>query len=249
MGVTKSVKTASQPLDTKPSIPFKELAMEVMMGVTDEDTVASLASRLSRLDRQLNPDDQKRIEDKAGKPLRVVVRDLFDAIDADRVEALATQTTGRTDPDEPAITIARDTLVKQAANVFTGELITLLDTIRRKKEQTIDHDTLDQVLSAGWSGDVTENARKIATDFEGWLRDHQDRIDALTIYFTQPARRSQVTFAMIKDLLATLKGDRPNLSPAHVWRAYAHLDEFKGDNPFRRTDPTCSPDPPGDRAG
>jgi hypothetical protein len=29
--------------------------------------------------------------------------------------------------------------------------------------------------------------------------------------------------------LATLKGDRPNLSPAHVWRAYAHLDAFKGD--------------------
>ncbi len=231
VGVTKSVKTASQPLDTKPSIPFKDLAMEVMMGASDEDTVASLASRLSRLDRQLNPDDQKRIQDKAGTPLRSIVRDLFDAIDADRVEALATQTTGQTDPDEPALTIARNALVKEAANVFTGDLITLLDTIRREKEQTIDHDTLDQVLSAGWSGDVTENAKKIATGFEGWLRDHQDKIDALTIYFTQPARRSQVTFAMIKDLLATLKGDRPNLSPAHVWRAYAHLDEFKGESP------------------
>lgn len=232
VGVTKSVKTASQPLDTKPSIPFKDLAMEVMMGASDEDTVASLASRLSRLDRQLNPDDQKRIQDKAGTPLRSIVRDLFDAIDADRVEALATQTTGQTDPDEPALTMARNALVKEAANVFTGDLITLLDTIRREKEQTIDHDTLDQVLSAGWSGDVTENAKKIATDFEGWLRDHRDRIDALTIYFTQPARRSHVTFAMIKDLLATLKTDRPNLSPAHVWRAYAHLDEFKGENPI-----------------
>ncbi len=231
VGVTKSVKTASQPLDTKPSIALKDLAMEVMMGVTDEDTVSSLASRLSRLDRQLNADDQKRIADKAGMPLRSIVRDLFDAIDGDRIEALAVQTTGQAEPHETALNEARDELVKVAANVFTGDLISLIDTIRREKEQTIDHDTLDQVLSAGWSGDVTENAKKIATDFEGWLRDHQDQIDALAIYFTQPARRSQVTFAMIKDLLATLKGDRPNLSPAHVWRAYAHLDDFKGENP------------------
>ena len=36
VGVTKSLKTASQPLDTKPSVPLKDLAMGVMMGVRDE---------------------------------------------------------------------------------------------------------------------------------------------------------------------------------------------------------------------
>ena len=41
---------------------------------------------------------------------------------------------------------ARDKLVGQAANVFTGPLITLIDNIRREKEQTIDHDNLDTVL-------------------------------------------------------------------------------------------------------
>ena len=37
VGVTKSLKTASQPLDTKPSVPLKDLAMGVMMGARDED--------------------------------------------------------------------------------------------------------------------------------------------------------------------------------------------------------------------
>ena len=231
VGVTRSVKTASQPLDTKPTIPFKDLAMEVMMGATDEDTVASLAARLARLDRQLGPDEQARITDKAGKPLRSIIRDLFDAIDGDRVETLARTTTGQTDPDEPALTAARDTLVRSAANVFTGELITLLDTIRRDHEQTIDHDTLDTVTNAAWAGDTAENARTIAADFEGWLTDHRDQITALTIYYTQPARRAEVTFAMIKDLLATLKSDRPRLAPDYVWRAYAHLDDVKGAAP------------------
>lgn len=232
VGVTRSVKTASQPLDTKPSIPFKDLAMGVMMGATDEDTVASLAARLARLDRQLGPEEQARIAEKAGRPLRTITRDLFDAIDADRVETLARQTTGQDDPDDPALDAARDRLVTDAARVLTGELITLLETIRRDHEQTVAHEVLDQVENTGWAGDVTQNAKTIAADFEGWLTEHRDRIEALTIYFTQPARRSQVTYQMIKDTLAALKSDRPRLAPAHVWRAYAHLDDYKGDAPI-----------------
>lgn len=231
VGVTSSVKTASQPLDTKPSIPFKDLAMGVMMGATDEDTVSSLAARLSRLDRQLGAEEQKRVQDKAGKPLRDIVRDLFDAIDGDRVEARAKQMTGQDAPDEAALDAARDHLVGEAANVFTGELVEMLETIRRDHEQTIDHDTMDTVTHAGWAGDVAENAKTIATEFEGWLKDHANQIDALTIYFTQPARRSAVSYAMIKDLLSILRADQPRLAPDYVWRAYAHLDEFKGTTP------------------
>jgi len=51
VGVTKSVKTASQPLITKPGVSLKDLATGVMMGVRDDDTVSSLAGRLARLDR------------------------------------------------------------------------------------------------------------------------------------------------------------------------------------------------------
>jgi len=47
----------------------------------------------------------------------------------------------------------------------------------------------------------------------------------------QPARRSEVTYAMIKALLAKLKEDRPRLAPLMVWRAYAHIDDYKGKQP------------------
>ena len=87
VGVTKSIKTASQPLDTKPSIPFKDLATALMMGDRSEETVSSLAGRLSRLDNRLDAEDQTKIEQAAGKSLSIIVRDLFDAIDADKVEA------------------------------------------------------------------------------------------------------------------------------------------------------------------
>ena len=77
VGVTKSLKTASQPLITKPSVPLKDLAMGVMMGVRDEDTVSSLAGRLARLDKQLDDKEQARIKEPRRASLcRDIVRGL-----------------------------------------------------------------------------------------------------------------------------------------------------------------------------
>ena len=230
VGVTKSIKTDSQPLDTKPSVPFKDLAMGLMMGDRSEETVSSLAGRLSRLDNKLGAEDQTRIEQAAGKSLSAIVRDLLDAIDADKVEADAIAA-GNPEPDDSDMRAAREERIKRAANVFTGPVINLMDTIRRDNEQTIDHDNLDTLVRAEWAGDVAANAQKIAQDFEDYLKGNRDEIDALTIYFTQPARRAEVTYAMIKDLLAKLREDRPLLAPLTVWRAYAHLDDYKGENP------------------
>jgi len=45
IGVTKSLKTDSRPLERKPTVPLKDLLYGVMMGQSDEDTVLSLAHR------------------------------------------------------------------------------------------------------------------------------------------------------------------------------------------------------------
>ncbi len=141
VGVTKSLKTASQPLITKPSVPLKDLAMGVMMGARDEDTVSSLAGRLARLNRQLDHQEQERIREKAsGIELTEIIGNLLAAIDPDRVEAMAREIEPIEDGAEPtpaAREKAQDELVSDAATVFNGELIELIDSIRRDKEQTI----------------------------------------------------------------------------------------------------------------
>ncbi len=230
VGVTRSLKTASQPLDTKPSITFKDLAMGLMMGDRSEETVSSLAARLSRLDNKLEAEDQERIAQAASKSLTAIVRELFDAIDPDKVEADA-KAAGHAEPGDSDMQAAREERIRQAANIFTGPLINLMDAIRRDNEQTIDHDNLDSLLRTEWAGDTAENARKIAQEFEEYLEENRDMIEALAIYFTQPARRAEVTYAMVKDVLAKLREDRPLLAPLTVWRAYAHLDDYKGANP------------------
>ncbi len=236
VGVTKSLKTASQPLITKPSVPLKDLAMGVMMGARDEDTVSSLAGRLARFNRQLDPQEQERIREQAGGvELTRIIGNLLAAIDPDCIEAKAREiepVAGDAEPTPAAREKAHEQLVSDAATVFDGELVELIDSIRRDKEQTIDHDGLDTVLRAEWEGDPHENAEAMARDFRHYLEANSDEIEALTIFFTQPHRRREVTYAMIREVFGRLKNDKPLLAPSRVWQAYALLDEYKGGRPI-----------------
>ena len=235
VGVTKSLKTASQPLITKPSVPLKDLAMGMMMGVRDEDTVSSLAGRLARLNRQLDRAEQERIKKKAGGiELPQIVGNLLAAIDPDRIHEKARAIESVPEGAEPSLAAcdtAREQLVGAAASVFNGELIELIDSIRRDKEQTIDHDGLDTLLGAGWAGDSHENAEAMVQDFQQYLDANRDEIEALTIFFAQPYRRCELTYAMIREVFDRLNSDKPGLAPLRVWQAYALLDDYKGSQP------------------
>jgi type I restriction enzyme R subunit len=235
VGVTKSLKTASQPLITKPTIPLKDLAMSVMMGATDEDTVSSLAARLARLTKQLDPDDQRQIRLAAGGlELTQIVGQLFSSIDADNVEAKALDLAGLpagSELSEEKLQEAQAQLVSTVAHVFNGPLVDLIDSIRREKEQTIDRDNLDVLLRAEWDKDSATNAQAMVDEFAEYLKANQDSITALTIFFSQPYRRRELSFDLIRQVLDKLKLDKPKLAPVRVWQAYRQLDEYKGSQP------------------
>ena len=187
--------------------------MGVMMGVRDEDTVSSLAGRLARLNRQLDHPEQARIKEQAGGfELTQIVGNLLAAIDPDRINEKAREIESVPDGAEPsAVTCdrAREQLIDNAVKVFNGELIETIDSIRRDKEQTIDHDGLDTVLRAEWEGDAHENAEVMARDFQQYLEANRDEIEALTIFYSQPHRRRELTYAMIREVFNRLKSDRP----------------------------------------
>jgi type I restriction enzyme R subunit len=227
IGVTKSLKTDSRPPVTRPTVPFKDLAMEVVMGATDADTVSSLAGRLARIERQLTPLQKHALAEKmGGTSVGQVVKALFHAIDGEAIEqkalALAGMETG--DPGEAAREKAQQQLVAAARAPLTGAVVTQIVAFCTENMQTIDHDTQDKLLHAGWDADAQTRATAFVADFETFCRDHRDRLTALTIYYTQPQRRQEVTLAQIQDVLAALKQHAPRLAPLRVWDAYARLD-------------------------
>ncbi|MDD5177537.1 MAG: type I restriction-modification enzyme R subunit C-terminal domain-containing protein, partial [Sterolibacterium sp.] len=235
IGVTRSLKTASQPLITKPTVSLRDLAMSVMMGATDEDTVSSLAGRLARLNKQLSADEQRRIRETAGgMELTQLVGKLFAAIDADHIEARALELAGLSIGSDPGNTkreLAQQQLVSEVARALNGELVELIDAIRRDKEQTLDHDNLDTVLRAEWDKDAANNAQALTDEFADYLRTNRDNITALTIFFSQPYRRRELSFDLIRQVLDKLKADKPRLAPLRVWQAYRQLDDYQGAQP------------------
>lgn len=236
IGVTKSLKTASTPLITKPGVPLKDLAMGVMMGASDTDTVSSLAGRLARLNKQLDKHDHARIAEKSGGVvLSSIVSSLIAAIDGDNVEAKALEIAGQepgTNPGDTNRDKAQAQLVKAAANVFTGDLIELIDSIRRDKEQKLNHDHQDQLITAGWAQDEQAKAETLTQEFATWLQEHQNEFTALTIFYAEPFRRREITFAMLEQVMTALRADAPRLAPLRVYQAYQHLDETKAKTPL-----------------
>jgi len=226
VGVTKSLKTASRPPVTKPSVTFQDLAMEVVMGSSDADTVSSLAGRLARIDRQLRPEQRAEFAQKTGGvSLTQLTKNLFAAIDGEKIEELALKLAGQTggDPGDFKREQAQQELVAAAVKPLTGALVTHIVETCKKNLQTIDTHTIDVLLGAGWDTSAT-TAPQNQKDFETYLRDHKDELVALTIYYNQPQRRQEVTFAQIKDVLDHLKANAPHLAPLNVWQAYARLD-------------------------
>lgn len=236
IGVTKSLKTASQPLITKPSVPLKDLAMSIMMGARDEDTVSSLVGRLARLNKQLEEKDLQRIKEQSGGiELSTIIGNLLAAIDPDKIEKKAHDMQPietATSPSDADCLRAQEILVGEAANVLNGEMVELLENIRRDKEQTIDHDNLDAILRAEWDGDAKENAQNLVKEFREYLEIHRDEIEALNIFYSQPQRRREITYDMIRQVLEKLRQDKPKLAPLRVWMAYAQLEEYKGVQPI-----------------
>jgi type I restriction enzyme R subunit len=227
IGVTKSLKTASRPPITKPNVTFKDLAMEVVMGSSDPDTVSSLAGRLARIDRNFTPAQKQEFEKKTGGiSLSTLTKNLFAAIDGESIEQRALEITGQPPGSEPG-DFARDKaqkeLVAAAIQPLTGALVTHIVETCKKNLQTIDHHTIDVLLGAGWDTSAAD-APKNQQDFESWLRDHKDQLVALTIFYDQPQRRQELTFSQIKEVLDLLKANAPHLAPLNVWNAYARLD-------------------------
>ena len=234
IGVTKSLKTDSRPLEKKPGVPLKELLQAVAVGARDEELFTTLAGRLTRLDKQITEKERMQFSEKAnGKSVSQVVKDLLNAFNPDVLEELENKVflknvNASTEDIEEAKKLEREKFQNEAAKVFTGELNEYLENVRKAHEQKIDMSNPDEVIAADWDKDNKEKAEKLVTDFTEWMNKRRDELTALQIFYNQPYRRRELTFKMIQELLEILITDKPGLSPMNVWRAYETLEKTTG---------------------
>jgi len=235
IGVTKSLKTDSRPLERKPGASLKDLLRAVAVGARDEDLYISLANRLIRLEKQMTDKEKKQFQQKSqGRSLKQVTKALLDAYDPDIIDVAARKKFGISTENVPKpsqLEEVQQDLIKDAAMVFTGELNEYIENVRKAHEQIIDIINADVVEFAGWNVNAKEKATGIVEDFKDYIEKHKDEITALQIFYGQPYRRRELTYSMIKELLENLKLEKPALAPYSVWQAYEQLDNVNCGNP------------------
>ncbi len=245
VGVEKSCKTESRPLEKKPGVALKDLLQGVAMGSRDEETVLSLANRLVRLNKSLDDKAKARIEKLSGGiPVGELGKALITALDPDAIvqTALVTaQANGITRSEDTLlpqeIEVARASRVAAACAPFDKpELRDEIESARREREQLIDHINLDQITFAGYSKQAEAQARAMIQSFTDYLRQHKDEIAALGFFYQQPYQRRALTFDMLEELHERLARPPLMLTTERLWNAYARVkaSQVKGATSRRR---------------
>jgi type I restriction enzyme R subunit len=120
-------------------------------------------------------------------------------------------------------------LVEQAVAVFNNpDLRNYIVDVRKKYDQVIDNINQDEIRNIGWVKDQEAAAELTIGNFTAWIDAHKDEITALQIFYSQPYRRRELTYKMIKDLYEKIKTEQPLIAPAYVWRAYEQLGQASG---------------------
>lgn len=224
VGVTKSKKTDTRPLERKPSVSMKHLMLNVALGAKDEDTLTSLANRVIRLNSQMSPKERKDFAEKVGVPAGDLAQRLLDAFDEDIISDKAG--INLTDDYEPTsdemsrMKAVQKEMIQEAVKPFyEPENRTFIETIRRSHDQVIDSANLDTVVFAGFDTDKQENADRVIRSFHEFIEENKDEIIALRIIYDQRYKDRPMAISQLKQLYEKLTAK--GITVERLWECYA----------------------------
>jgi type I restriction enzyme R subunit len=201
---------------------------------TNDGYLSSLASRISRIDKQCDADDRKRVDAASGgASLATIAAGLVHAIDDDAQEQAARKMYALphdVEPSEEQIRKAAEPLKRQAIHTLMSRpaLRKLILDLRHKFEQVVDEVSKDQLLAdqTGYSPEARDKAAALVHSFEQYLAEHKDEIDALQFFYSVPHRR-RLRYADIKALADAIQAPPRQWTPEKLWRAYETLEQSK----------------------
>ena len=232
VGVTKSKKTDTRPLEYKPSITLHQLMMNVALGAKDEETLTSLANRIIRLNSQLTPKEQKEFEEVVEISAKNLAENLLNAFDDDVIASKAGVNINDehelTEEENERMEQAKDSLIKGAVKpFFNPEIRIYIENVRKKHEQIIDSVNMDRVNYLGYNIDQQAEADRIITTFKEFIEENRDEIIALNIIYDQKYKDRPMSIKKLKILYEKLTSK--GITAERLWECYAikHFDKVK----------------------
>lgn len=224
VGVTKSVKTDSRPLERKPTVALKDLMMSVALGARDEDTLTSLANRLTRLDKQMTPKEQTDFQLLSqGISVKNVVQNLLDAFDPDAIDnkVLTLPDSNDISEEEKRQQAQNDIISEAVKPFFLPEVRDFIENSRKNHDQIIDSVNIDNVTFSGWDAKQTEKADETIQSFHKFIEQNKDEIIALRIIYDQSYQNRSMTIEKMKQLYDKLTAAPYGITVERLWDCYA----------------------------
>ncbi len=220
VGVTKSKKSDTRPLERKPTVSMKELMLNVALGAKDSDTLTSLANRVIRLNSQLTVSERKKFESKVGATPQAVAERLLNAFDEDVILEKAQADTGVSEPTVEQLAAAQKALITEAVRPFQNpDIRDYIENVRRSHDQIIDSVNLDTVLFAGYDTQREENADLVIATFREFIEENKDEIIALRIIYDQKYADRPMAVEQLKTLYKKLTAK--SITVERLWDCYA----------------------------
>ena len=220
VGVTKSKKSDTRPLERKPSVSMKELMMNIALGAKDEDTLTSLASRITRLNAQMTSSERKTFESTVGISAGKVAENLLNAFDEDVITERAKADVGTEEPTEEQLQAAKKALIVEAVTPFHNpETRDYIENVRRSHDQLIDNVNLDFVTFVGYDTQREENVDQVISTFREFIEENKDEIIALRIIYDQAYKDRPMIIDGLKAMYQKLKDK--GITIERLWDCYA----------------------------
>ena len=220
VGVTKSKKSDTRPLERKPTVSMKELMMNVALGAKDEDTLTSLANRVIRLNSQMSPVERKQFESEVGTAAGTVAENLLNAFDEDVLMAKAQTDTGSLEVTDEQIKQAQKELIQSAvAPFYDADIRDYVENVRRSHDQIIDNVNIDSVVFAGFDTQQEENADRTISTFHEFIEENKDEIIVLRIIYNESYKDRPMAIEQLKALYEKLKAK--GITVERLWDCYA----------------------------
>lgn len=232
VGVTESPLADTQPLERKRSVSLDDLLGHVAVGGLDPDYLSSLASRLARLDRRMEDRDRDRVvELSGGLTMGNMVQAIVTALDPDRQVEQARADSGITadaQPTEAQVVAATKRLLRAAVAPLATKpkLRKALVELHQTLEQVIDEVSKDELLAAGAAAASRDRASALVRDFETFIRENKDELDALQFFYSVPYRE-RLRFTDIKALHEAIERPPRRWTEEKLWRAYEAIETSK----------------------
>jgi type I restriction enzyme R subunit len=225
VGVTESCKTTMRPMERLHGVPFAKLIDHVAAGDRRDETLISLAGRLTALDGRIEAADRAQIAElSGGHDLHTLAEALMAATDPDAIEQAVATAHGSLASGGQREAIEREMKDAAARPFDNPALRQLVKELKQRAEMLIDEISTDAVIGADFD---IRKAEETTGRFTRFIEENKDTLVALQVLYGQPVAARRLAYADLQDLAAALTRPPWVLDTALVWEAYRRLDAAK----------------------